>query len=335
MAKLEIPTDEFDLELVRGNVKKAMADAGAKSGDFWSVPPSMLRVIDGFNGRIRTPAYLEHLARIKDSIRENGYYQDKPLAGFVAKGENGDDVIYVTEGHTRFEAVRELIEEGVEIERVPVVVKPNGTTMEDLTFALVTSNEGRPFTTFETALMVKRLVGMGVDEATIAKRLGFKAGKAYVDDLLSLAGAPKAIRDMVIAEKISATLAIQELKKHGAKAVDRLKAAVAKAEASGKKKASAKHLDKPAKQSKKAASGKDAAEAGKAAQGREIDSDTVLYDAKACGLLEQASSDVILAFAATLLNRFGVEVYIEVEEAPAEEVESVQEAAEEDPADDL
>jgi len=334
MAKMEIPTDEFDLELVRGNVKKAMADAGAKSGDFWSVPPSMLRVIDGFNGRIRTPAYLEHLARIKDSIRENGYYQDKPLAGFVAK-EDGEDVIYVTEGHTRFEAVRELIEEGHEIERVPVVVKPNGTTMEDLTFALVTSNEGRPFTTFETALMVKRLVGMGVDEATIAKRLGFKAGKAYVDDLLSLAGAPKAIRDMVIAEKISATLAIQELKRHGAKAVDRLKAAVAKAEASGKKKASAKHLDKPAKQSKKAASGKDAAEAGKSAQGREIDSDTVLYDAKACGLLEQASSDAILAFAATLLNRFGVEVYIEVEEAPAEEVESVQEAAEEDPADDL
>src|SRR5690606_33714456 len=141
MAKLQIPSDDFAPDLVRGNLKKAMADAGAKNPhSLWSVPPDKLRVIEGFNGRIRTPAYLEHLANIKASIRENGYYQDKPLAGYVAK-EDDADVIFITEGHTRFEAIRELIDEGVEVETLPVVVKPNGTTTEDLTFALITSNE--------------------------------------------------------------------------------------------------------------------------------------------------------------------------------------------------
>ena len=105
MSKLEIPSAEFTPELVSGSVKTAMKDAGAKSADLWKVHPSKLRVIEGFNGRIRTPAYEEHLQRIKQSIIENGYYPDKPLAGYVAK-EGDENVIYVTEGHTRHEAVQ-------------------------------------------------------------------------------------------------------------------------------------------------------------------------------------------------------------------------------------
>jgi len=295
MAKMEIPSADFAPELVRGNLKAAMASAGATNPhSLWTVHPSHLRVIEGFNGRIRTPSYLEHLADVKNSIRENGYYQDKPLAGYVAK-EDGDDVIYVTEGHTRFEAVRELIDEGHEIEKVPVVIKPNGTSMEDLTIALVTSNNGRPFTTYETALMVKRLIGMGLDEATIAKRLNFKSGKKYVDDLLTLAGAPKAIRDMVIADKIAATLAIQELTKHGAKATERLKAAVEKATAGGKKKASAKHLaDKP----KKAVPAR-----------REITMDTarLLKIGMACGVMVTTE---LMSFVSTVLDEAGIDFFV-------------------------
>jgi len=327
MTKLEIPPSEFATELTRGNLKTAMKEAGAKSADLWAVHPSKLRKIEGFNGRIRTPAYLEHLARIKESIRENGYYQDKPLAGFVAR-EDGCDVIYITEGHTRFEAVCELIAEGHEIEKVPVVVKPNGTTMEDLTFALVTSNEGRPFTTFETALMVKRLVGMGVDEATIAKRLGFKSGKKYVDDLLTLAGAPKAVRDLVIAEKVSATLAIQELSKHGAKAAERLQAAVAKAEAKGKKKATAKHVEnRPATATKKGKAGEDPAHVEKTQPRGEVNADDVLADAVASGFdpADEAARERLLVFAATLLARFGIELYaLEPDSVEPEEVDPAE-----------
>jgi len=315
MAKLEIPSDEFVPDLARGNLKAAMASAGATNPHaLWTVPPSQLRVIEGFNGRIRTPAYLEHLAGVKNSIRENGYYQDKPLAGYVAK-EDGEDVIYVTEGHTRFEAVRELIDEGHEVEKVPIVIKPNGTTMEDLIVALVTSNEGRPFTTYEKALMVKRLVGQGMDEATIAKRLNFKTGKAYVDDLLTLAGAPKAIRDMVIADKISATMAIDELKKNGAKATERLKTAVDRAQAAGKAKATGKHLDKPKKPAK---AGKTAQESTPEPTAPQVDAADVLADAEKCGFAVGTEVDEkLLRFAATVLHRVGAEVYQEAADDPA------------------
>lgn len=306
MTKLEIPSADYNQELISGNVKAAMKSIGASSSDLWKVEPAKLRRLSGFNGRIRTPAYLEHLASIKESIRENGYYPDKPLAGYVAKDDDGNDVVYVTEGHTRFDAVDELIEEGVEFGTIPVVIKPKGTTMEDLTIALVTSNEGRPFTTYEKALMVKRLVGMGMDEATIAKRLNFKTGKAYVDDLLLLAGAPKAVRDLLIADKIAATMAIAELKANGPKAVERLKAAVDTATEKGKAKASPKHLEKAASKPKKA---KVAPTPSPEAEKPALNAMDALLDAQNCGLDSVEDEAKILKFAATLLARFGVELF--------------------------
>ena len=326
MSKLEIPSAEFTPELVSGSVKTAMRDASAKSADLWKVAPGKLRVIEGFNGRIRTPAYEEHLQRIKQSIIENGYYPDKPLAGYIAK-EGDENVIYVTEGHTRFEAVREAVAEGHEIESIPVVVKPAGTSVEDLTVALVTSNEGRPFTTYEKSLMIKRLIGMGMDEDTIAKRLMMT--KKQVENLLVLAGAPKQIRDWVIAEKISATFAIDELQKHGAKAVERLKKAIETAAGKGKKKASAKHVDdKPAKAKKdKAKAETQADDIGDDApdNSKSIDAEAVFADARASYIYlgNGEFREKLLKFAATLLERFGVEVF------------SDESDAEDDPAADL
>jgi len=316
MARLEIPSSDFVPELVRGAVKVAMKNAGAKSADLWNVPPDKLRVIPGFNGRIRTPAYEAHVETVTQSIIENGYYPDKPLAGYVAK-EDDEDVIYVTEGHTRFEAVRNAAERGHVVEFVPVVIKPNGTSMEDLTIALVTSNDGRPFTPYEKALMVKRLIGMGLDVPTIAKRLTMT--EKYVNDLLTLAGAPKAVRDLVVAEKVAPTLAIAELTKHGGKAAERLKAAVEKAAASGKKKATAKHVEGGKKARKVSAPDE--------SEKREIDAQAVLADARQCGFAVGQIVDVddkLIRFAATLLDRFGITVY---------QIEQQQQA--EDPAADL
>lgn len=239
---LQIPSTDFNVELERGNLKGAMAEAGATNPHaLWNVPYSQLRVIDGFNARVRTPEYEAHLEALTQSIIENGYYQDKPLAGYVAKDENGDNVIFLTEGHTRYEAVGRAIERGTPIETLPVVVKPRGTSMVDLTVALATSNEGRPFTPYEKAVVVKRLVGYGLDVPTIGRRLAMTT--KYVNDLLTLVEAPKDVQELVAAGKVSPTLAIQELGKHGAKAAERLKAAVAKAEGSGKGKATAKHLE--------------------------------------------------------------------------------------------
>lgn len=241
---------DFSRELSPGNVKAAMKDCGAVSRDLWQVPVGNLRVIEGFNPRSRDEAYFAHVNGLADSMVSEGYYPDKPLKGFVAL-EDGENVIYVTEGHCRHEALPIAIKRGAQIEAVPVVVAPRGTSMEDLTVALSRSNDGKPFSPYENAVICKRLVRFGLDEETVANRLGFT--EAYVKDLLLLVAAPKVIRDMVEAGKVSATTAIEALKARGDKAADFLQDSLARAQAAGKSKVTAKHTHFFAPAVKKAA----------------------------------------------------------------------------------
>lgn len=238
---------EPNLELSPGNVKGAMKAVGASSSDLYNVPRSAIRIIEGFN--VRSPASKagkEHVKNLAALIEANGYDDDKPLAGYVAK-EDGEDVIYLTDGEHRLAAIDLLIAKGKEFDILPVKIKPRGTSMEDLTISLATANSGKPLTPLELASVVKRLQGYRMDDKTIAKRLNIT--KKYLDDLLTLVAAPVAIRDLVTNGKISSTMAISTLKEHPNKAVEKLQAAVAKAEAAGKTKATpkalrpAKHLD--------------------------------------------------------------------------------------------
>lgn len=218
--------EDFTRELTPGNTKAAMKAVGAASSDLWKVAPDKLRTLEGFNARVKNDAYAARVRWIADSIKANGFYPDKPLTGFVAL-EDGEEVIYVTGGHRRHEAVTLAVSEGVEVATVPVVIKPRGTSMEDLTVDLVVGNEGEPLTTYEQAVVCKRLAGFGWDSKEIARRLGYSTAQ-YVDGLLSLASAPLAVRKMVIEAVISATTAIEAIKKHGGKATDVLLAAMVK-----------------------------------------------------------------------------------------------------------
>jgi ParB family transcriptional regulator, chromosome partitioning protein len=240
--KKQLPPMKFDKELTAGNTKNAMsaAEAKATSGTLYDVPRAQIRVIDGFNVRYETEAYRKHINDLAESIVANGFNKSKPLAGYVAK-EGEDHFIYVTDGHSRLRAVDLAVEMGAEIETLPVIVKAAATSMEDLTVALVQENNGRPLQPFEQATVVKRLEGYGWDDDRIAKAL--TCTTRYVQDLKILAGAPAAVRNYVVEDKVSATEAIKLLRKHdGAKVLELLKAAVAKAEGRGKNKATAKDL---------------------------------------------------------------------------------------------
>jgi len=219
--------ENFEAQLTAGNIKAAMKDVNAVSADLWQVAPNQLRVLEGFNARIKNEAYAARVRWIADSIRENGFYKDKPLSGYVAK-EDGHNVIYVTGGHRRHEAVLLAISEGVEVPNVPVIVSQKGTGIEDLTVALVVGNDGEPLSLYESAIVCKRLAGFGWDSKEIARRLGY-ASTQYVDGLLSLAAAPLPIRRMVMENIVSATSAIEAIKKHGNKAHQVLLDALVKA----------------------------------------------------------------------------------------------------------
>lgn len=226
-----------------GNVKQAMA--GSTKSDLYKVDRQNLHVAEGFNVRVHDADYKAHIRYLADSFKENGFMQDKPLAGYVADQHDGTSAIIITDGHSRLDAYDLAVSEGMEPFHLPVVTKPRGTSMEDLTIALVTSNSGRPLTPYELGLVVKRLVGYGMETKEIAKRIG--KGKAYIEGLLDLVAAPKALRDMVTTGKVSATLAVETMKKHGTKeAAKVLGAGVKEATASGKDKVTKKVVKKVA-----------------------------------------------------------------------------------------
>ncbi len=228
----------MNIELSAGNVKSAMR--GASSRDLWQVPIGELFVIDGFNVRANGAEHKDHVGALTASILANGFYQSKPLSGYVAS-EGGREIIYITDGHCRLEAAGEAIRRGAEIKTLPVVVSPRGTSIEDLTVGLVTNNSGRPLSQYEIGVVCKRLVGFGWEEKEIAKRLCM--GATRVRDLLELVGAPAAVRKLVVDGVVSATQAIDTIKKHGAAAAEKLEAGAVRAKAKGKKKATKKHID--------------------------------------------------------------------------------------------
>lgn len=239
--KATIPAQSFDVELTPGSSKSAISTTKATKGEMLNVDPALIREIPGFNVRIETPDYLQHIETIALSMVANGYYQNKPLGVFAAKDDDGN-YFALTDGHTRLRAVARARELGAEINTVPVVVKPQTQTMEDLIVALVQDNEGRPLGPYERAIVVKRLEGFGWDDETIANRLAVTP--RYVSDLKVLAGAPASVRDLVVKGKVSATEAVKQLRKDPAKASEVLRNAVKTAESTGKVKATAKDVKK-------------------------------------------------------------------------------------------
>lgn len=205
--------------LEKGSIKGAMREAAmpdakiAPSRDLWQLEPKKLKVVADLNPRVRTPDYLAHIRKLADSMLEEGFYQDKPLAGYVMK-EGGKNVVYIYEGGSRLEAALLAISEGAKFVEVPVSVSQEGMNMEDILVAMVKGNEGRPLTSYEKAVICKRLARCNWKPSQIAKRLGMAA--SMVQGLLALMEAPFEIREMVATELVSATMAIELLDKHGA-----------------------------------------------------------------------------------------------------------------------
>lgn len=232
------------MRLVEGNAAGAVRAVGARRQDVFMVVPHELTVIDGFNVRIRNEAYQQHVRGLADSMLSEGFYQDKPLAGFVSL-EGGLHRINVYDGHCRLEAVKLAISEGAPIEHVPVVIASAGMTAVDMTVALVRSNAGRALEPLEKAMVCKRLLEMGHTPAEISRRLGFT--QQYYRDLMVLLGADSEVLGMVERGEVSAKTAIALVRQEGDDATEVLRDGVEQARAAGKTKLTGKVLADPGK----------------------------------------------------------------------------------------
>lgn len=234
----DIPASEYSLDFVLGSIKGALERGmSAKARDLWM--PSVkeidkIRVMDGLNVRVNDADLQAHVRKIADSMKVNGFKTSKPLEVFVVEKEDGSSVCYLADGHCRLAALRIALAEGAKILNIPIVTLPTkGIGLQDIIAGLYTSNTGKPLTTFETALVCKRLAGFNWTSAQIGEKLGF--GAEYVDQLLEVVSAPISIVTMIQQGECSVGLALDMLRKHRGGAVDVLKQGLESAKRAGKK----------------------------------------------------------------------------------------------------
>jgi len=202
-----------------------------------NIDPVKILIKSGLNVRqLDDVENREHIDFLKASIRENGFLKAHPLTIF----QEGDSV-FVSDGHCRLTAVKELLDEGLEILTVPCIPEERGVGEVDRILRQTTSNSGKRLTMLEEAHNVERLNSFGMSLAEIARRFGKSAG--YVSQLLDFKAAPAEVIKMVKKGQVSATFAAETIRDHkkDGKGVKILKDAVAKATSQGAKKATKKH----------------------------------------------------------------------------------------------
>lgn len=226
----KIPPSEFETFDTIG-AAKPIKDAGGKaSTDSFMVPISKLNIIDDFNIRVDTPARRAHIAALVESFKQHGFRRSKPLEVLA----DAEGTLFITDGHARLEALQAYnAANKPKIETVPVVAVPQGSTVEDITAAFVTSNSGQPLTPMEIGIVCARLKKYGQAEDKIAKGLGITT--KYVKDLLTLVDAPASVKALVMNNTVAPTTAIAALRDHGAEAAKVLKEAATTASAVGGK----------------------------------------------------------------------------------------------------
>ncbi|AGK86772.1 ParB-like partition protein [Burkholderia phage ST79] len=228
---------QAEMELVPGNVKEIVKPFRQGTADVYMVSLDAIRVRPEFNeAREADPEYPTAVREIADSIKANGFFRHKPIKVAAA----ADGYLYVSDGHTRWDGVLLANSEGAGIEAVPVINEVRGTTEEDRIFGLILDNSGRRLTLLGEAMVIKRLIGRGIDEKEIARRL--TRNVASIRNALTLVAAPTPIKEMVTSGAVSATSAVKVMKEQGVNAVAHLQAAKEAVTAAGKKKVTPKAL---------------------------------------------------------------------------------------------
>lgn len=210
----------------------AIKDVAAGRSDLYRLDPKIIQIKDGWNSREATdPNNSNHIAELAASIKEIGV--KKPLVCYM---EN--EIVYVTDGHCRLQAVMHLIEQGVEVKTVPVMVEDRHANESDRIFSQIVHNSGKPLTSLEQAKVFKRLVDLGWAQKDIAAKSGITGGR--VSQLLELNTLPVILQKYIIEGKASANFVLLTYKKHKYnvdETILELNGAVRVAEESGRKRA--------------------------------------------------------------------------------------------------
>lgn len=208
-----------------------------QKGNVYRIDPRKIVADETFNIR-KDYGQIEEL---KLSIIENGVLV--PLRG-RKKGDN----YHLTDGFRRNRAIQELLNEGYDIGRVPLIAEAQNYSDEQRMFDMFITQDNKKLNSLEEGELFLRLKNYGYNASEIAKKIG--RTPAHVSNMLMLVQSPKRIQNRIKNGEISATTALSMIRKHGETASEKIDKGVEEAKKTGKKKATAKNLSKKTKQPK-------------------------------------------------------------------------------------
>ncbi|RKT99026.1 pyridoxal phosphate biosynthetic protein PdxJ [Burkholderia sp. Nafp2/4-1b] len=243
-------TQQLDLTapIPTGNIKVAAAAAGATSADLWMTPYESLHYDPRDNIRPIDPAWVKELTAL---MMKNGYDKGSPLHCYARKVD-GKDYFYVFKGQHRYLAAGEAIKAGKDLGRIPIVVLDSREVKRPkMVISGYLSNVSKQSTPLDLATSIAELRDAHkLDVKAICEHLNIS--KQSIRDAALLEKAPAELHALVRDGSIAGTLAIEEIRTHGAdKALERIVAGLSRAKEAGKGKVTKKHLTAGGKPSQK------------------------------------------------------------------------------------
>lgn len=210
--------------------KTMIKDGTIKRADAMKVRYSDIRVKEGFNLRDLDEEYDAGIQALASYILNGGTF---PALEVVALPDGSG--VEVVDGHRRYDALGRAIQRGAPIEWVSVVGF-QGNEIERRA-RIYTSNEGVKLRPLEAARGFKRFRGMGLDTEEIAALV--HRSRPHIENYLVLADAEPDVQALVRGGTVSAEVAIDAVRQHGALAGEFLSGKVIQAKAAGKSKVTA------------------------------------------------------------------------------------------------
>lgn len=188
---------------------------GVKRTDLYKIDPRSIKEEEGFNIReYDTDEVRQHIDGLCEAMLSGAFIP--PIT--VRTNDNGE--IVLIDGHCRHKAALKAIEQGAE-GLMLTAVNFQGSDVERIGLML-RSGEGLKFQPLEVAKGYLRLKRMNISTADIAKSVGKSV--SHVEQYLTLATSNHDVQKMVENGEVSATVAIQAVRKDGEQAGAKLKA---------------------------------------------------------------------------------------------------------------